>query len=213
MIEHNALASGAAACTSAAFIEPRGAAARLRALRAAMRGCVRCPALVKCRSQVVPGQGAAPARIAFVGLAPGRLGADRTGIPFSGDRSGKLLRQMIASAGLRSPFITNVVRCNPRDARGRNRNPSKREMANCSGHLAAELALVRPRVLVCLGAVAWRRLAGSAAPFRPRVGAPLRSGGTLLYPMYHPAYVVRGAYTHAAYERDFRRFARLCNGS
>src|SRR5271163_749680 len=60
------------------------AASRLRALRAAMLGCVRCAALVGCRSQVVPGQGAAPATVAFVGLAPGRLGGDRTGIPFSG---------------------------------------------------------------------------------------------------------------------------------
>jgi uracil-DNA glycosylase len=213
MIERRAFASAAAACTSAAAIKPRDAAARLRALSAAMRGCVRCPALVKCRSQVVPGQGAAPARVAFVGLAPGRLGADRTGIPFSGDRSGELLRGMIARAGLRRLFITNVVRCNPRDARGRNRNPSAREIANCSGHLAAELALVHPQVVVCLGAVAWRRLAGSAAPFRPRRSAVLHSGGTLLYAMYHPAYVVRGAYTPAAYARDFQRLARLCNGS
>jgi uracil-DNA glycosylase len=67
--------------------------------------------------------------------------------------------------------------------------------------------------VVCLGAVAWRRLAGSAAPFRPRHCAVLHSGGRLLYPMYHPGYVVRGAYTPAAYARDFRRLARLCNGS
>jgi len=211
MIERGPFASGAAACTSAASVKPLGRAARLRLLRATIRRCVRCPALVKCRSQVVPGHGAAPARIAFVGLAPGRLGADRTGIPFSGDRSGELLRRMIACAGLRRLFITNVVRCNPRDARGRNRNPSAREIANCSGHLAAELALVRPRVVVCLGAVAWRELARSAAPFRPRSGAVLHSRDALLYPMYHPAYVVRGAYTPSAYARDFRRLARLCN--
>jgi uracil-DNA glycosylase len=142
-----------------------------------------------------------------VGLAPGRLGADRTGIPFSGDRSGELLRRMIARANLRRVFITNVVRCNPRDARGRNRNPSAREIANCSGHLAAELGVVRPQIVVCLGAVAWRHLAGSAAPFRPRRGVVLRSGGTLLYPMYHPAYVVRGAYAPSAYVRDFLRLA------
>jgi DNA polymerase len=180
-------------------------------VHAAIRRCVRCPALVKCRSQVVPGHGAVPARIAFVGLAPGRLGADRTGIPFSGDRSGELLRGMIARAGLRRLFITNrfdATRATPAAAiaiRG------AREIANCSGHLAAELALVRPRVVVCLGAVAWRELARSAAPFRPRSGAVLDSGDALLYPMYHPAYVVRGAYTPSAYARDFRRLARVCN--
>jgi len=190
-------------------IEAVTAASRLHALRAAIRGCVRCEALVKCRSQVVPGHGAAPATVAFVGLAPGRFGGDRTGIPFSGDRSGNLLRLMIARADLGRVFITNVVRCNPRDARGRNRNPSTREIANCRGHLAAELAVVRPRLVACLGAVAWREMAGPEAPFRPRCPASLSSGGVLLYPMYHPAYVVRGAYPQPAYARDFERLSRL----
>ena len=174
-----------------------------------MLGCVRCAALVKCRSQVVPGHGAAPATVAFVGLAPGRLGGDRTGIPFSGDRSGNLLRLMIARADLGRVFITNVVRCNPRDGRGRNRDPSAREIANCRDHLAAELAAVRPRVVVCLGAVAWREMAGSEAPFRPRCRVARSNGGVMLYPMYHPAYVVRGAYPVQAYVRDFLRLARL----
>jgi DNA polymerase len=185
------------------------AAIRLRALRAAMLGCERCDALVRCRSRVVPGHGAAPATVAFVGLAPGRLGGDRTGIPFSGDRSGELLRLMIARADLGRVFITNVVRCNPRDARGRNRDPSAREIANCRDHLAAELAAVRPRVVVCLGAVAWREMAGREAPFRPRRPAALGGNGLLLYPMYHPAYVVRGAYLARAYARDFARLRRL----
>jgi len=185
------------------------AAGRLRALRAAMLGCVRCEALVKCRSQVVPGHGAAPAMVAFVGLAPGRLGGDRTGIPFSGDRSGNLLRLMIARSGLGRVFITNLVRCNPRDARGRNRDPGAREIANCRDHLAAELAVVRPRVVVCLGAMAWREMAGREAPFRPRRPAARSGGGVLLYPMYHPAYVVRGAYPARTYARDFVRLWRL----
>src|ERR1700738_1808014 len=165
-------------------IDALTAAVRLRALRAAMLGCVRCEALVKCRSQVVPGHGAAPARVTFVGLAPGRLGGDRTGIPFSGDRSGNLLRRVIGCADLGRVFITNLVRCNPRDERGRNRDPSAREIANCRDHLAAELAVVRRRVVVFIGAVAWREMAGRAAPFRPRLPAALSGGGQLLYPMY-----------------------------
>jgi uracil-DNA glycosylase len=191
-------------------VEAYTAAGRLRALRRAMLGCVRCAALVKCRSQVVPGDGDAPATVAFVGLAPGRFGGDRTGIPFSGDRSGNLLRLMIARARLGSVFVTNVIRCNPRDGRGRNRDPSAREIANCRDHLAAEIAVVRPRVIVCLGAVAWREIAGREAPFQPRRPTALRSiDGLLLYPMYHPAYVVRGAYPERLYLRDFMRLSRL----
>lgn len=190
-------------------VEAVTAARRLRALRAAMLGCVRCDALVKCRSRVVPGHGAAPAMVAFVGLAPGRLGGDRTGIPFSGDRSGELLRLMIARADLGRVFITNLVRCNPRDGRGRNRDPRAREIANCREHLAAELAIARPRVIVCLGAVAWRELAGRKTPFRPRLAETVSGGGgALLYPMYHPAYVVRGAYPARAYRLDFVRLGQ-----
>jgi uracil-DNA glycosylase len=184
-------------------------AARLAALRASMLGCARCAALVRCRSRVVPGEGAVPALVAFVGLAPGRFGGDRTGIPFSGDRSGKLLHRMIARSGLERVFITNLVRCNPRDARGRNRDPYAREIANCRAHLEAELALAHPRLIVALGALAWRELAGAQAPFQPHRPRVKRRGATPVYPMYHPGYVVRGARSERAYARDFARLARF----
>lgn len=184
-------------------------AAAFAALRASMLGCARCAALVRCRSRVVPGDGALPAAVAFVGLAPGRFGGDRTGIPFSGDRSGELLREMIARSRLARVFITNLVRCNPRDSRGRNRDPRAREIANCRAHLAAELALAHPRVIVALGALAWRELARDGARFDPRRPRARRCGTALLYPMYHPGYVVRGARSAQAYARDFARLARL----
>jgi len=181
----------------------------LDALRAAILGCERCPALVRCRSRVVPGDGAAPAAVAFVGIAPGRFGGDRTGIPFSGDRSGDLLRRMIGGSAIRRVFITNLVRCNPRDDRGRNRDPSRREIANCRTHLLAELELARPRIVVCLGRMAWRELAGHGAIFDPRRGSIAAANGLQLYAMYHPGYVIRGAYSIRGYARDFRRLAAI----
>ena len=174
-----------------------------------MLGCVRCAALVRCRSRVVPGSGDARARVMFVGIAPGRFGGDRTGVPFSGDRSGMMLRRMIERSGLDRVFITNLVRCNPRDARGRNRDPERTEIANCRSHLEAETAIVRPRVIVCLGRIAWRELAGRDAPFQPESPSPLMRGGRILYPMYHPGYVIRGALSERSYARQFRRLARL----
>jgi uracil-DNA glycosylase len=184
-------------------------AARWPQLRIAMLECTRCSALVRTRSQVVPGAGEIPAAVAFVGLAPGRLGGDRTGIPFSGDRSGELLRRMILSANLDGVFITNVVRCNPRDSRGRNRDPSAREISNCRNHLKAELALARPRLVVGLGRIAWREIAGHDTPFSPRRPSVICLGGLSLFPMYHPAYVIRGAYSEQAYANDFDRLANL----
>jgi uracil-DNA glycosylase family 4 len=177
--------------------------------RSTMLGCARCPALVRSRSRVVPGAGAIPADVAFVGLAPGRFGGDRTGIPFSGDRSGELLRRMIRRVNLQRVFITNVVRCNPRDARGRNRDPNAQEIANCRGHLEAELALVRPRLVVGLGRIAWRELAGRAARFAPSKAVAIETEKRRLFPMYHPAYVIRGAYPEQSYVRDFERLAKL----
>jgi uracil-DNA glycosylase len=178
-----------------------------------MLACRRCPALVRSRSQVVPGEGEIPAAVAFVGLAPGRLGGDRTGMPFSGDRSGELLRRMILRANLSGVFITNVVRCNPRDSGGRNRDPNAREIANCRGHLEAELAFAQPRLVVGLGRIAWRELAGRAAPFAPRQRSTTRVGGLLLFAMYHPAYVIRGAYSERVYAGDFACLADLLRTS
>jgi len=184
-------------------------AAALRALQAGLQNCTRCPALVRSRSRVVPGAGAALATIAFVGLAPGRFGGDRTGLPFSGDRSGNLLRSMIRRARLNRVFITNLVRCNPRDEHGRNRDPDSSEIANCRDHLEAELGLVRPAVVACLGRLAWRELAGRGAPFNPRRPKLILVRGVKLYPMYHPAYINRGACSKRAYAAHFTRLARL----
>ena len=184
-------------------------AIELNELRATMLGCTRCAALTQSRSRVVPGDGAIPAAVCFVGLAPGRLGGDRTGIPFSGDRSGDLLRRMILQAGLTGVFITNLVRCNPRDAAGRNRDPDRAEIANCRAHLAAELTLARPRIVACLGRIAWRELAGGNAPFAPRRPRLVRANGFYLYPMYHPAYINRGACSPRTYAAHFTRLARI----
>jgi uracil-DNA glycosylase family 4 len=164
---------------------------------------------VRCRSRVVPGDGDVPAEIAFVGLAPGRFGGDRTGVPFSGDRSGHLLRRMLEHAGLSRAFITNLVRCNPRDVAGRNRDPTREEIANCRDHLVSELDFVQPRIVVCLGRVAWRELAGASEPFAPRRARLIQQENWLLYPMYHPAYVNRGALPATLYARHFTRLARL----
>jgi uracil-DNA glycosylase family 4 len=198
---------------TAAALSPLRRARLFARVQDDIRACRRCEALVRCRTQPVPGAGEVPARIVFVGIAPGRFGGDRTGTPFSGDRSGKLLREMITHAGLERVFITNLVRCNPRDERGRNRDPDAAEISNCRDHLTRELELTRPHVVVCLGRMAWRELAGATEPFDPMHPVPARLNGAIVYPMYHPAYVNRGAYSVRSYRRDFRRLARLIDAA
>jgi uracil-DNA glycosylase family 4 len=161
----------------------------------------------------VPGHGPARASLVLVGEAPGRFGADRTGIPFSGDRSGAFLRELIAELGLdaeRDVYITNVVKCNPRDERGHNRAPSTDEIAACRPHLTAELRLLRPRVVVSLGALACRALLGR--PLREVRGIPIRQDGLLLFALYHPSYAASYSYPRERYREEFLALRGLLGG-
>lgn len=127
--------------------------------------CTRCPELVANRRCIVPGYGDPQARLMIVGEAPGCRGADRTGVPFTGDRSGRRLQALLIALGLsaesdpglpaprlRDVFITNVVRCNP----PANRNPTAEEVANCAPYLRDELERIRPRVVATCGLFAAR---------------------------------------------------------
>ena len=104
--------------------------------------------------------GQVDARVLFIGEAPGRKGADRTRVPFSGDQSGKNLDRFIASIGLTRAqiFITSAALCNPRNPSGTNRKPSRSELENCSDFLRRTIELVDPRVVVTLGSVALESL-------------------------------------------------------
>jgi uracil-DNA glycosylase family 4 len=125
--------------------------------------CRRCPALAANRSRIVPGYGPIPATVAFVGEAPGRHGADLTGVPFTRDRSGRRLQGLLIRMGLSAEsdpaaerprlqgcFLTNVVRCNPPN----NRRPTRTEAAACFCNVQAELQRVQPRILVPVGLLA-----------------------------------------------------------
>src|SRR5919202_821569 len=100
--------------------------AAFKELVARVQACRRCPSMEGRRRVLGPGNGSPRARILLVGEAPGRLGAERTGVPFTGDASGRRLDALLAAAGWRRAdvFVTNAVLCNPRDTRGCNRPPS-----------------------------------------------------------------------------------------
>src|SRR5690349_23544316 len=107
--------------------------------------CTRCPAMCG-RSAVLSNLNGSPnARVMFVGEAPGRKGADRTRVPFSGDQSGGNFDRFLQSTGLRRDevFITSAALCNPRSDTGANRRPAAREIRNCSAFLQRTLELVQ----------------------------------------------------------------------
>jgi uracil-DNA glycosylase len=165
--------------------------------------CARCPALAAGRSQIVHGYGEPAARIVFIGEAPGRHGADRTGIPFSGDKSGRALQRILIELGLQDDpapverprlrcFLTNAVRCCP----PANRTPVPAEATNCAPFLAHELDAIDPRIVVPIGRVALRAvglrfLGHDPGPIRPLHAVVLRAGARAIVPLIHPSRISR----------------------
>ncbi|HEX7285829.1 MAG TPA: uracil-DNA glycosylase [Candidatus Angelobacter sp.] len=176
-------------------------AAALLAIREDIGDCTRCR-LHKGRTNLVFGVGNVNAELMFVGEGPG-ADEDAQGEPFVG-RAGQLLNNMIAAMGLRREdvYIANVVKCRPPG----NRTPEKDECDTCSPFLMSQIAVIQPKVIVALGAVAAKNLLamndsmanlrGRWYDFRP--GVPGKSGfaltgwsGARLAVTYHPAYLLR----------------------
>ena len=161
-----------------------------------------------------PGNGLPGADLMLVGEAPGRHGAERTGVPFSGDASGRNLDRLLVHAGLsrEQVFITNAVLCNPQTGDGRNDKPSPAELANCRDHLADQIRVVNPKVVATLGAVALSALAAIAPHglgLKSAAARPHPWHGRLLFPLYHPGARARVHRPKGDQEADFRALARL----
>lgn len=138
-----------------------------------------------------PTNGAATSRVMFVGEAPGRFGAGRSGVPFHGDESGKRFESLLAEAGLErdAVFVTNAVLCNPLDLLQRNRRPLTSEIKRCLPFLQAQLDVVQPRIVVALGGVALealRRIEPHTLSLRSDAGRAVAWRGAQLVALYHP---------------------------
>jgi uracil-DNA glycosylase family 4 len=166
-------------------------AERFQDLAESVQHCDLCPRLCGSRKVLSAANGALEARVLFVAEAPGRLGADRTGVPLCGDRTGDNFEMLLANIGWRREqvFITNAVLCNPKEENGNNGTPTPEEIENCSAYLEMVITLVSPEVVVTLGATALRAL-DLLAPH----GVELREGVARLvpwrsyriFPLYHP---------------------------
>ncbi len=163
-------------------------------LRARALACVKCAHLAASRKNVVFGVGNLDSPLLFVGEAPG-ADEDQQGEPFVG-KAGQLLTKIIQTMGFsrESIYIANILKCRP-DTPGQsagNRKPTSEEMQTCIPYLHEQIDLIKPRVLVALGATAVEGLLTakpSASPSCAGNGRPYR--GTPLMPTYHPAYLLR----------------------
>lgn len=180
-------------------------------LKARIVNCTKCHTMNKGQRRVL-GVGVHKPAVFFLGEAPGRLGADRTGVPFTKDKSGRLLREMMQRIGLsveRNAYISNIVKCNPRSIHGVNRKPSMTEISNCRDFLEAELKLVNPKVVVPLGLLASKQILELSLPMSMYNTREFHNDGLLIFPLYHPGVVVRGIYSLDAYYQNFCQLKEL----
>jgi len=161
-------------------------AAGLRAIQDDIGDCTRC-ALHKGRNKLVFGDGDPNARLMFVGEGPG-ADEDAQGLPFVG-RAGQLLNNMIGAMGLKREqvYIANVVKCRP----PQNRTPEPDEANTCSPFLFRQIDVIRPEVIVALGATAATYLLGQRQPLAGLRGLVHSFRGTKLIVTYHPAFLLR----------------------
>ena len=153
--------------------------------------CSRCETMAGCTRVLSWANGPPTASVMFVGEAPGRLGADRTAVPFHGDKSGDNFEALLALAGLarRSVFVTNAVLCNPRDEDGNNAPPSKSVLRNCAENLKLQIDAVDPKIVVTLGSAALegtRLLERHELSLSNDVRTATKWNNRVLIPLYHP---------------------------
>jgi DNA polymerase len=160
--------------------------AALKAIREDIGDCTRCR-LHKGRTNIVFGVGNVNAGLMFVGEGPG-ADEDEQGEPFVG-RAGQLLNNMIGAMGLKRSdvYIANVVKCRPPG----NRTPENDECDTCFPFLDRQIEVIRPKVIVALGAVAAKKLLAMNDSMARLRGRWYDYKGARLAVTYHPAYLLR----------------------
>ena len=179
----------------------------LEALQKTVSGCHLC-ALSKHRHKSVFGEGNPHANVMFVGEGPGAT-EDSTGRPFVG-RAGELLTKMIENVLLiprRDVYIANIVKCRPPG----NRVPTESEAFTCRPYLLKQIDLIRPQIIVTLGATAYRYLTNDESPISKVRGNTIQAKGYLLIPTFHPSYLLRNPSAKKEAFEDLKKVREMMN--
>ncbi len=168
-------------------------------LRESCMECRKC-GLCETRHNVVFGVGNPQAKVLFVGEGPGE-NEDLQGEPFVG-RGGQLLDKFLAAVDLdrkKNIYIANIVKCRP----PKNRDPLPEEQEACIGWLRNQFALLRPKIIVCLGRVAGMKMIKPDLKITKEHGIFFEKGGVLMMPTLHPAALLRNPNQKPAAFEDF----------
>ena len=180
--------------------------------------CTLCPAMCGRSAVLSELNGSPEARVMFIGEAPGRKGADRTRIPFSGDQSGANFDRFLNSIGLtrKEIFITSAALCNPRSESGANRRPTQKELQNCSSFLRRTIEMIDPRVIVTLGSVALealKRIQYHELSLKESASQIHSWNERVLVPVYHPSPQVLASHRREAEQlQDYKVVAKAIHG-
>ena len=169
-------------------------------LRQNCLACSRCP-LAGTRHNVVFGVGPEDAEVLFVGEGPGQQ-EDLQGEPFVGP-AGQLLDEMLSIIGLgrHNCYITNIVKCRPPG----NRDPQESEQDACMPFLRRQTKLLRPKIIVCLGRIAAKRLIDPDFKITRDHGQWVERGGIWFTALYHPSALLRDMTKRPDTFRDLKK--------
>lgn len=176
----------------------------LQELECFMQECGKC-SLCKEAKQKVFGKGSQNAPVLLVGEAPG-ADEDDQGTPFVGT-AGQLLDKILVSAGVNDVYITNIVKCRPPE----NRLPKNDEVEACRPYLTRQTELIKPRIIVCLGALATQQLIHPQAKITMVHGKVYTKGGIKIVPTFHPAALLRDPNKKKPCWNDFKMIRILYN--
>lgn len=173
----------------------------LEQLRERCLGCTKCQ-LCSTRTNVVFGVGNPDSKVMFIGEGPGEQ-EDLKGEPFVG-RAGKLLDLMLDAVGLsreKDIYIANIVKCRP----PKNRDPLPEEQEQCINWLREQTAIIRPKIIVCLGRIAAAKIIKPDIKITKEHGQFIERNGVLMMAMLHPAALLRNPKQKPEAFEDFLR--------
>ena len=156
-------------------------------LQKVVQNCHLCN-LSKTRTNVVFGEGNPNAKLMFIGEAPGR-DEDLQGKPFVG-KSGQMVTKMIENVlelKREDVYIANIIKCRP----PQNRDPELEEVEACKGYLLKQIELIKPKIIVTLGRIAFRYLLDDMTPITKARGKIYQFNGIKVIPTFHPSYLLR----------------------
>jgi DNA polymerase len=176
----------------------------LNEINAKILRCTRC-GLARTRNNVVPGMGVEHPDVLVVGEGPGH-DEDMQGLPFVG-KAGILLDRMLAAIGLdrkTNCYIANIVKCRPPE----NRNPLPDEQAACFSFLEAQIHILKPKMILCMGKIAIEKITGQTIPITQRHGEFFDYNGIPVMPTYHPSALLRNEELKRPAWEDLKKFKR-----